>query len=564
MAPDVSVVVPVYNAGVNLDGCMRSLLTQTLPADRYEILLVDDGSDDGTGTDIDRWAAQHPAQVRVFHEVHSGWPGRPRNVGIEQARGDYIQFVDSDDALTPGALDRVLRAARASEADIVLPKPASDFRGVNHDLYRANREGLTWRDFPLVESLVPHKLVRRAFVLDHGLRFADRPRHVEDQLFFVHAYAHAQSVAIVADEVCYLFQRRRGFGRNLGDVPADPDGYFRDLEDVLDVIDRHVPDGPERLRFYERFYRVEVLGRLRDRPRLDYETGYRRALFQRIRRLIDERMPPELDALLPAFVAPQAKLVRDHNLPGLIRHAEDLATLTVDARLRSITWHHGLLRIDVDAALLLLGAPLMHEPDARDVADVVVVGRGESATWFVRPTLRLRNDGDGVVVRGAIEIDPRHVLAGGPITPGLWDVRMRVRVGGLTRTVRLFWPEDTCVEQMCLYAAEPESVLPYRTDSAGLALDVGAWSHSRTEHAAAGAVVGDRGWTLPGVVASTAMKLQVGLLLEATDQELAHMVATLRIDESGATLDRSRRIGNGRRVWLRLGDPGSDEPRPLP
>jgi len=564
VALDVSVVVPVYNAGVNLDGCMRSLLSQTLPAHRYEILLVDDGSDDGTSADIDNWAAQHPAQVRVFHESHSGWPGRPRNVGIEKARGDYIQFVDSDDALTRGALERVLRAAVSSAADIVLPKPASDFRGVNHDLYRADREGLTWRDFPLVESLVPHKLIRRAFVLEHGLRFADEPRHVEDQLFFVHAYAHAQSVAIVADEVCYLFQRRRGFGRNLGDVPADPDGYFRDLEGVLDVIDRHVPDRVERLRFYERFYRVEVLGRLRDRPMLDYDTDYRRALFQRIRRLVDERMPPELDELLPVFVAPQAKLVRDHNLPGLIRHAEDLATLTVDARVRSIAWRRGLLRVDVDASLLLLGEPLMHDPDARDVADAVVVGRGDSATWFVRPSFRLRNDGQGVVVRGTIEIDPRHVLAGRPITPGLWDVRMRVRVGGLTRTVRLFWPDARNDVQMCLYADAPESVLPYRTDSGGLALDVDAWSHSRTEHVAAGAVVGERGWMFPGVIASAPMKVHVGLLFETADQELTHKVATLWLDESGATLDRPRRTGNATRVWLRLGEPGADEPRPLP
>jgi len=542
------------------------LLGQSLAADRYEILLVDDGSTDGTGVDIDRWARAHPQRVRVFHEPHSGWPGRPRNIGIDMARGDYIQFVDSDDALTPVALERVLAAARESDADVVLPKSASDFRGVNHDLYRRNQRRVGWLDFPLVESLVPHKLIRRAFALEHGLRFADEPRHVEDQLFFVHAYAHAGSVAVVADEVCYLFRRRRGFGRNLGDVPADPDDYYRDLEGVLDVIDRHVTDAVQRLRLYERFYRVEILGRLRDRPMLDYDADYRRRLYHRIRRLVDERMPPELDGLLPAFVRDQARLVRDHNLPALVRHAETLSTLAVQASIGAVDWRGGALAFDFHAPVTLDGEPLDYQPVDGDFADVVVVSREDASTWFVPPTLPVVAAEGGLAVQGRVDIDLRHVCGGRALLPGLWDVRLRVRIGGLTRTARLNAPDPAPAPPLCLYDEPPRAVLPYWTDAGGLALDVDGWSHPVSEQAVAGATPTERGWVLPGLVASAPMKRSVAVLLQSPDGAVAHHDGRLHLDPAGATLDRPRqpRRSEDCRAWLRLGAPGEDAASPLP
>src|SRR3954469_11880821 len=85
---DVTVVVPVYNTGEFIEPCIRSLLDQSLPADRYEVIFVDDGSTDETPARLGRLAAE-ASNVHVFHIPNSGWPGKPRNVGIDNAQGDY-------------------------------------------------------------------------------------------------------------------------------------------------------------------------------------------------------------------------------------------------------------------------------------------------------------------------------------------------------------------------------------------------------------------------------------------------------------------------------------------
>ena len=82
--PKVSVIVPVFDPGSDIDDCIDSLLHQTLPASELELIFVDDGSTDGTPARLDALAAEH-RHVRVEHIPNSGWPGRPRNIGLDIA-----------------------------------------------------------------------------------------------------------------------------------------------------------------------------------------------------------------------------------------------------------------------------------------------------------------------------------------------------------------------------------------------------------------------------------------------------------------------------------------------
>ena len=111
-----SVVVPVYNVADYLPACMDSLLQQQ--CDDWEILLVDDGSTDGKSPALcDDYAARYPDLVRVVHQPNGGL-GAARNTGIEDARGEYLLFVDSDDTLGPNTLARLTEETDKTHADM--------------------------------------------------------------------------------------------------------------------------------------------------------------------------------------------------------------------------------------------------------------------------------------------------------------------------------------------------------------------------------------------------------------------------------------------------------------
>lgn len=112
----ISVILPVYNSEEYLGECLDSVFSQTgVP---FEVLLVDDGSTDGSAKICDRAAAEYP-NCRVFHQTNSG-VAASRNFGMEQAKGAYVCFVDSDDTLLPGALSFLYEKAEATGADVVM------------------------------------------------------------------------------------------------------------------------------------------------------------------------------------------------------------------------------------------------------------------------------------------------------------------------------------------------------------------------------------------------------------------------------------------------------------
>ena len=107
--PKVSVVVPAYNSADTLERLLGSLDAQTLPQHEFEIVVVvDDGSTDGTFELLQRLQLDRPNLVAQRIEP-SGWASRPRNVGTELARGEYVLYMDSDDTLYPDALRRGAR-----------------------------------------------------------------------------------------------------------------------------------------------------------------------------------------------------------------------------------------------------------------------------------------------------------------------------------------------------------------------------------------------------------------------------------------------------------------------
>ena len=482
----VSVVVPVYNPGPFIEPCIRSMLDQTLPPDQYEVIFVDDGSTDGTGARLDALAAEC-SQIRVIHIPNSGWAGKPRNVGVEHARGEYIQFLDADDTMPPEALERLHEMGSRNGADIVIGKLASNFRGVAHGLFRRNRETCTLYDAPLIDSVGPVKMFRTAFLREHDLRFPEERRRLEDQVFMVRAYFTARVVSILADRI-YYFHRKRADGGNIASARIEPRGYYANLREVLDVVIANTDPGEFRNRLLRRFYRVEMLGRLGEPSFPRDEPGFRAELFAAARELAMDRIDPEIDVGLGAVLRIRSTLLREDRPAGLLALTRRCAEIRAATALEAVGWTHGRLRIAFMAQLVsgpsaeplalrrvgdclvldpaitdgLLGRPLdvTGELDAARL-EASVRDRVTGAHWFVPTKAQLEpteeDAGDGgaricLVLHAIATINPLDLAGKRPLDPGRWEIWVRLTAFGLDRHVRLGAGRSPGIDAGCLPA----------------------------------------------------------------------------------------------------------------
>lgn len=113
----LSIIVPVYNVEEYLPKCLNSLLDQDLPPDEYEILIIDDESPDGSRAIAEGFEENHK-NIRVISQENLGLGGA-RNTGINQARGHYLMFVDSDDYIEPNILRELVNIAENRNLDIL-------------------------------------------------------------------------------------------------------------------------------------------------------------------------------------------------------------------------------------------------------------------------------------------------------------------------------------------------------------------------------------------------------------------------------------------------------------
>ena len=112
-----SILVPVYNVEKYLQQCLDSLVSQTFQD--FEVILADDGSTDGSGRICDEYAQRYPELFRVFHKKNEGLL-LTRRFSLQQAKGEYILFVDSDDYVSPQMLETVDKAFSRYSCDMVL------------------------------------------------------------------------------------------------------------------------------------------------------------------------------------------------------------------------------------------------------------------------------------------------------------------------------------------------------------------------------------------------------------------------------------------------------------
>ena len=113
----LSIIVPVYNVVDYLERCLGSLLAQDLPQNEYEIIVVNDGSTDNSGDIAQQYADKYP-NITLINQANQGLSGA-RNTGIKSSKGDYIQFVDSDDYLEENVLGGLMKQVDEGDLDVL-------------------------------------------------------------------------------------------------------------------------------------------------------------------------------------------------------------------------------------------------------------------------------------------------------------------------------------------------------------------------------------------------------------------------------------------------------------
>lgn len=233
----LSVIIPVYNTEKYLQKCLDSIFEQNFS--NFEVICVDDGSTDNS-LDI---LAQYN-EITVIKQTNKG-SGVARNLGLQQAKGEYVLFVDSDDWLVDGAFEKIIYAAKNSDLDILIFGGKIYSKGkLRRGRYSVNKIPKRYlnRVFSRHEfkddifkfpSTVWTKLYKREFLIKNNIRFQEIFVG-QDQLFFVDSMLKAERISVLDEDLyCYWKKRPGSVTANKKKKNFSPVYVFKAVEKVL-------------------------------------------------------------------------------------------------------------------------------------------------------------------------------------------------------------------------------------------------------------------------------------------------------------------------------------------
>ncbi len=205
----VSIIIPVYNVAKWLDQCMESVVGQTFA--NFEVLLVDDGSTDGSGLKCDDWARMDN-RIRVIHKENEG-PSLARNRGIQEAEGEYLSFLDADDWVEPTFLEKMYAKVKECDADLA-ECDVWRYNNNSHTKTYCSCHGSVNMDYSREEHMIYgygaiwNLLVRREFWLQN--RFCFKDCHSEAFPVYSMLMAKADKIGNVKEALYYYRRFREG------------------------------------------------------------------------------------------------------------------------------------------------------------------------------------------------------------------------------------------------------------------------------------------------------------------------------------------------------------------
>ncbi|GFI53125.1 putative glycosyltransferase EpsJ [Muribaculaceae bacterium] len=213
--PEVSVIVPVYGVEKYIDKCIKSIIDQSFKA--WELILIDDGSTDQSGAICDKYA-EKDQRIKVIHSENNG-VSHARNVGLDNAKGRYVVFIDGDDWVDPSYLQNLIERSSADDTVVygnvindysdqrssVVVFSYDDGQNINldNDVDLIVKYRLPENGFPIA------KLFSREIIEQYKLRFDETLSYHEDHLFVLNYLRYVTSVRL-SDSPDYHYEHRNG------------------------------------------------------------------------------------------------------------------------------------------------------------------------------------------------------------------------------------------------------------------------------------------------------------------------------------------------------------------
>ncbi|MGY0490565.1 glycosyltransferase family 2 protein [Streptomyces sp. WG-D5] len=487
----VTVIIPTHNTGEDVMVGLDALRKQSMPRTDFEVLYVDDGSTDDTVEFLERELADED-NMQVVPMTNSGWPGRPRNTGVDRARGEYVHFVDDDDWLAPEALERLYARAKETDADIVAGRMAGHGRGAPRAPFAKPLERGSLRENPvLLGSMTVHKLFRRQFLLDHGLRFDEGRVRLEDHLFMLRAYLLAKQVSTVSDYTTYHWVRHSNGKHNISYTPIEPEPYIKSVRRIIALLhapDTQVADDEQRHRFTANWYGSKALKRLTGKGFLSQDEERRAAWRRHVIDLAAE-LPTAVDRHLPERLGVLSRLCRAGDHEAIHAYTRFESGVRHLPKVEECVRQDGALRVRASTSLVRTdpetgeSTPLLFRRSVSETAagrkrvrwtwqppaDLDGLPGLDSALDFTEPLTKAKAQGlvhhkaggtQLVVTTGRSRLQPTPHAAdpdlwemhwttdctidpagvdqvSGPLDPGAWHVCLRLNVGGWLSAPRL-------------------------------------------------------------------------------------------------------------------------------
>jgi len=378
--PLVSVIIPTFNSRDLLAEALDAVAAQSLPPEAIEVIVVDDGSADGTWEMLGELQQTRP-NLRAFWQENSGRPSVSRNHGLRHATGRYLFFNDADDYLAPDALRRLVTFADEAGSDVVMGRvrrtgqasAPSPSRGTvaDADVVRDR----IWR------SLAPMKLFRRALVERLGLVFCEDMVQGEDQVFVASCLFAAARVSVLRD-YDYYYRRTREDNQNLSLRPQTLTNKLLTISRMTALVVANTAPGKRRERLLTRVL-IGTLGPALSHPFVAADAEERRHFLE----VVQAEAAPHLTARMLQQADPVRRL---RLLVAGVGTVEDVVEVNQVLR-RGLRYclHDGALAYDLGTHLNELV-----EPAARAAGGRLALRNRLLAVHPVRSGFRLSVDAD--------------------------------------------------------------------------------------------------------------------------------------------------------------------------